>query len=134
MFDPETVTDHATFKELHQFSNGEAHVFVNGVQVLKAASTPAPSPAGSFAARAGKATSSRSNPVLVQPPPDRGLIGHAHSEEGRCFPLAKRDGVAHEIAFAVCGLNLAPTTKIGRLFGDIIYTVLTLECKGEGLF
>jgi N-acyl-D-amino-acid deacylase len=35
VFDPETITDHATFKEPHRYAAGVVHVWVNGVQVLR---------------------------------------------------------------------------------------------------
>ena len=35
LFDPNEIQDHATFDKPQQFSTGMAHVFVNGVQVLK---------------------------------------------------------------------------------------------------
>ena len=35
MFDPNTIQDHATFEQPHQYATGMKHVFVNGVQVLK---------------------------------------------------------------------------------------------------
>jgi N-acyl-D-amino-acid deacylase len=35
VFDPETIQDHATFVEPHQYATGMIHVFVNGEQVLK---------------------------------------------------------------------------------------------------
>jgi len=35
VFDPNTITDHATFEQPHQLSTGMSHVFVNGVAVLR---------------------------------------------------------------------------------------------------
>ena len=35
LFDPETIQDHATFTDPHQYSTGMVHVFVNGEQVLR---------------------------------------------------------------------------------------------------
>ena len=35
VFDPETIQDHATFVDPHQYATGMLHVFVNGEQVLK---------------------------------------------------------------------------------------------------
>ena len=35
VFDPDTIQDHATFTEPHQYATGMLHVFVNGEQVLK---------------------------------------------------------------------------------------------------
>jgi N-acyl-D-amino-acid deacylase len=35
IFDPETITDHATFAKPMQYATGVRHVFVNGVQVLR---------------------------------------------------------------------------------------------------
>jgi N-acyl-D-aspartate/D-glutamate deacylase len=35
VFDPDTIKDHATFVEPHQYATGMIHVFVNGEQVLK---------------------------------------------------------------------------------------------------
>ena len=35
VFDPETIQDHATFVDPHQYATGMMHVFVNGEQVLE---------------------------------------------------------------------------------------------------
>ncbi len=35
VFDPQSITDHATFEDPHQYATGVIHVFVNGVQVLR---------------------------------------------------------------------------------------------------
>ncbi|WP_425236357.1 N-acyl-D-amino-acid deacylase family protein [Ulvibacterium sp.] len=35
LFDPEIITDNATFKKPHQYATGVRHVFVNGTQVLQ---------------------------------------------------------------------------------------------------
>ena len=35
VFDPESIQDHATFVEPHQYATGMVHVFVNGEQVIK---------------------------------------------------------------------------------------------------
>jgi predicted amidohydrolase YtcJ len=35
VFDPNTITDHATFEKPHQYATGVKHVFVNGTQVLR---------------------------------------------------------------------------------------------------
>jgi N-acyl-D-amino-acid deacylase len=35
VFDPDTISDHATYEKPHQYATGMIHVFVNGTQVLK---------------------------------------------------------------------------------------------------
>ena len=35
VFDADSIQDHATFAEPHQYATGVVHVFVNGVQVLR---------------------------------------------------------------------------------------------------
>ena len=35
IFDPDTIADHATYENPHQYATGMVHVFVNGTQVLK---------------------------------------------------------------------------------------------------
>lgn len=35
LFNPDTITDRATFEKPHQYAEGMVHVFVNGVQVLR---------------------------------------------------------------------------------------------------
>lgn len=35
LFDPDTIQDHATFEDSHQYATGMVHVFVNGTQVLR---------------------------------------------------------------------------------------------------
>ena len=35
VFDPSTITDHATYEDPHQYATGVRHVFVNGGHVLK---------------------------------------------------------------------------------------------------
>lgn len=35
VFDPARIQDHATFEDPHRYATGVAHVFVNGVQVLR---------------------------------------------------------------------------------------------------
>lgn len=35
IFDPATIADHSTFEQPHRYATGVAHVFVNGVQVLR---------------------------------------------------------------------------------------------------
>jgi N-acyl-D-amino-acid deacylase len=35
VFDPESISDHATFADPHQYATGVAHVFVNGTQVVR---------------------------------------------------------------------------------------------------
>jgi N-acyl-D-amino-acid deacylase len=35
VFDPQTIRDHATYLEPHQYATGMVHVFVNGTQVLR---------------------------------------------------------------------------------------------------
>ena len=35
VFDPDTISDHATYEKPHQYATGMVHVFVNGTQILK---------------------------------------------------------------------------------------------------
>ncbi|MBP9077491.1 MAG: D-aminoacylase [Haliscomenobacter sp.] len=53
LFDPNTIADHATFENPHQYATGMQHVFVNGVQVLEDGE-PTKKAAGRFVKREKK--------------------------------------------------------------------------------
>lgn len=53
LFDPNTIADHATFENPHQYTTGMQHVFVNGVQVLEDGE-PTKKAAGRFVKREKK--------------------------------------------------------------------------------
>ena len=56
IFDPAQVQDHSVPSDPHHYSDGMAHVFVNGVQFCAMANTPGSCPAASFAVPAGRAS------------------------------------------------------------------------------
>src|SRR6266853_1639295 len=70
VFDPVTITDHATFEKPHQYATGVKHVFVNGVQVLKDGEHTGAKP-GRALWGPGKIKSSATEPAKPTPPPAR---------------------------------------------------------------
>jgi N-acyl-D-amino-acid deacylase len=66
IFDPATITDHATFEQPHQYATGVVHVFVNGVQVL----------------RNGEHTGAKPGEVVRGP----GWLGWKHAEQAHNLP------------------------------------------------
>jgi N-acyl-D-amino-acid deacylase len=56
IFDPATITDHATFEQPHQYATGVEHVFVNGELVLNNGEHTGACPAVSCAGRGGRGT------------------------------------------------------------------------------
>jgi N-acyl-D-aspartate/D-glutamate deacylase len=99
VFDPATITDHATFEDPHSFSTGVDHVLVNGIPVLRDGSLTGQRPGRVLRREASGAL--RQRPANREPARDRTT----------CAPSTRSDDpLGADQPLAGTGLCAAPAT------------------------